>query len=191
VLTLNVALVAPAAKFTVDGADAPATLLVMVTLRPPLGAGPLSTTVPVAFAWPPTTEMGAIESLLMVTGLTVADAVLMVAPWVAVMVTGLEAVTGDVLTKNVALVAPGGTVTVLGTRNKLLSLVERLTPVPPVGAGPVSFTAPLADVPPRIDEGLTLTDDNATGDSATMTERVAPLNVAVSVTEVEVVTEPV
>ena len=48
-------------------------------------------------------------------GVTVRVAVLVDPAYVAVMVTEIDAVTAVVLTVNVALVAPAGTVTLLGT----------------------------------------------------------------------------
>jgi hypothetical protein len=62
VLTVNVALVAPAATVTLDGTLAAAVLLLnSVTSAPPDGAGPLSVTVP-AEEFPPVTLVGFSES---------------------------------------------------------------------------------------------------------------------------------
>src|SRR5260370_40259278 len=56
VLTVNVALVAPAAIVTLDGVLATFVLLLeSVTTAPPEGAAPLSVTVPVEECAPPTT----------------------------------------------------------------------------------------------------------------------------------------
>src|SRR5216683_889537 len=58
VLTVNVALVAPAATVTLDGTLAAAVLLLdSATTAPPDGAAPLSVTVPVE-EFPPTTLVG-------------------------------------------------------------------------------------------------------------------------------------
>jgi hypothetical protein len=62
VLTVNVALVAPAATVTLEGTLAAAVLLLeSVTCAPPAGADPLSVTVPVE-EFPPVTLVGFSES---------------------------------------------------------------------------------------------------------------------------------
>jgi len=59
VLTVNVALVAPAAIVTLDGVLAALVLLLeRVTVAPPAGAAALSVTVPVEDCTPPTTLVG-------------------------------------------------------------------------------------------------------------------------------------
>jgi hypothetical protein len=62
VLTVNVALVAPAVTVTLDGTLAAVVLLLeSVTCAPPAGAGPLRVTVP-AEEFPPVTLVGFSES---------------------------------------------------------------------------------------------------------------------------------
>jgi hypothetical protein len=58
VLTVNVALLAPAATVTLAGTVAVDVLLERETAMPPLGAGPLSVTVPVEVCAPPVTLVG-------------------------------------------------------------------------------------------------------------------------------------
>jgi hypothetical protein len=53
----------------------------------------------------------------------------------------------EVLTLKVALVAPAGTITLEGTLAAPL-LLESATCAPPAGAGPLSVTVPVEDVPP-------------------------------------------
>jgi hypothetical protein len=61
VLTVNVALVAPAGTGTVEGTLAAPLLLESATCAPPAGAGPLNVTVPVE-EFPPVTLLGFSES---------------------------------------------------------------------------------------------------------------------------------
>src|SRR6267143_267174 len=62
VLTVNVALVAPAATVTLGGAVAAVVLLLeSATVAPPVGAAPLSVTVPVE-EFPPVTVVGFSDS---------------------------------------------------------------------------------------------------------------------------------
>ena len=73
--------------------------------------------------------------------------------------------TAEVVTANVAVVAPAGTVTfpLAGTLAALLSLANVIT-APPVGAGLSSITVPLELLPPTTLVGFTLTEDKcATG----------------------------
>jgi len=80
VLTVNVALLAPAATVTLAGTVAvDVLLLVRVTAAPPAGAGPLSVTVPVEDCAPPVTVVGfsvSVESVGEACGATVSAAVL-------------------------------------------------------------------------------------------------------------------
>ena len=84
VLTTNVALVAPAAIVTLGGMLAAPLLLESATCAPPVGAAPLSVTVPVE-EFPPTTLVGFSESEERVgggggAGVTVSEAVLVAPP---------------------------------------------------------------------------------------------------------------
>ena len=147
VVTLKVAVVAPAATFTVAGTPALVELEVRATAIPPLGAGLPRVMLPVA-GDPPISDVGATLSAVTV-GATTVKVVLAVTPCkdpeiVAVVV--LE--TPTVLTINVAEVAPAGTVTFAGTV-ALVELELRTTMVPLVGAGPLSVTVPV-DVPPPV-----------------------------------------
>jgi hypothetical protein len=65
--------------------------------------------------------------------------------------------TGLVVIVNVAEVAPAATVTLDGACAVVVLLLDRETTAPPVGAGPVSLTVPVDEVPPITDAGLTVT----------------------------------
>jgi hypothetical protein len=58
VVTVNVCLLDPAATVTEEGTDAWGSLEDSCIVAPPDGAAALNCTVPVAFAFPPTTDVG-------------------------------------------------------------------------------------------------------------------------------------
>lgn len=134
---------------------------------PPPGAGPLNWTVPVDDV-PPGTEAGDTDRFVRVAGFTVKMAVTELPATVAVMVSGVEVATPDVVIVKGAELDPAATVTV-GGGAALGSLEERLTCTPPVGAGALRVTVPVDDVPPMTDVGLTVSLVGAGG----LTVRVA------------------
>ena len=69
-------------------------------------------------------------------------------PYVPVMVTGVFAVTADVVMVKLREVCPAGTVTVGGTWAADALLVESVTAAPPDGAGPLNVTVAGMLVPP-------------------------------------------
>jgi len=152
VLTVNVALLAPAATITLVGTVAAALLpLERETVAPPAGAGPLNVTVPVE-GDPPVTLVGfsvSEERVGRACGSTVSEAVLVTPAYDAEMVTGVDAVTALVLTVNVALLAPAAIVTLADTLAAPL-LLESSTCAPPVSAGPLSVTVPVEDCAPPV-----------------------------------------
>ena len=84
VLTVNVALVAPATTVTLEGTRAAPLLLESATVAPPAGAAPLSVTVPVE-EFPPVTLVGFSPSEARVgggggAGVTASEAVLVAPP---------------------------------------------------------------------------------------------------------------
>lgn len=78
----------------------------------------------------------------------------------AEMLTLVEMRTIDVLTVKVALVAPAGTVTLVGTEATERLLHDRITTEPPFGAGPLSFTVPVEvpSRPPTTVDGLSVSE---------------------------------
>ena len=152
------ALVAPAGMVMLLGTLARLELLRSCTTAPPAGAGPLRVTVPVAVL-PPQTEVGLIVSdwsLTLGEGLTVRVAVRETPPAEAVIVTLVALETTRVETVKFALVAPAGTVTLLGTVAIFVLLLLRLTTNPPDGAGAVRVTVPVLLLPPTTLVGFRL-----------------------------------
>ena len=92
-------------------------------------------------------------------GFTVRPAVRVVPPNEAVIVATVEVVTADVVTVNVRLVAPAGTVTLAGTVADA-ELSDSVTTAPPDGAAAVSVTVPVDELPPTTVVGLTDTADS-------------------------------
>ena len=82
------------------------------------------------------------------------EALLVIPPREAEMLTTIFRLTGTVITLNAAVVLPANTVTVEGTAALLGSLLDKLTTKPPVGAGAVSVTVPTELFPPRTLVGL-------------------------------------
>src|SRR6266566_3049120 len=76
----------------------------------------------------------------------------------AEIVAEVETRTMDVLTVKVALLAPAGTITLIGTLAAPL-LLESMTCTPPVGAAPLKVTVPVEDCSPPITlEGFSVTE---------------------------------
>ena len=96
-------------------------------------------------------------------GVTVSVAVLVMPPYEALMVTGVEVVTDLVVTVKVALVAPAATLTLAGTVAAAVLLLESVTTAPPEGAAPVSVTVPCEELPPVTLAGLSASVESVTG----------------------------
>jgi len=82
-------------------------------------------------------------------------------PNVALIVDEVEAVTALVLTANVAVVAPAGTVTLAGTVAAAVLLLDSDTKAPPLPAAALKATVPVDELPPATLVGLTDTDESA------------------------------
>ena len=88
----------------------------------------------------------------------------------AEIVTEVETRTTEVLTANVALVAPAGTNTLEGTPAAPL-LLESMTCAPPAGAGPLNVTAPVEDcAPPTTLVGFSVSETTGSGGGVTVSE---------------------
>jgi hypothetical protein len=105
VVTVNVAVVAPAATVTLAGTAAATLLLESVTVKPPDGAAEVSVTVPEDDV-PPTTVAGLKETLDRTGGLIVRVAVFVAAAAVAVIVAVVAVPTATVVVVKVADRAP-------------------------------------------------------------------------------------
>src|SRR5436309_6763353 len=90
------------------------------------------------------------------------------------MVTTVEEPTGVVLTVKVALVLPAGTVTLTGTVAAPVLLLDKLTTAPPLGAGALSVTVPVEELPPVTLDGLRLREESVGGVTAREAVGVAP-----------------
>src|SRR5437870_7832901 len=77
--------------------------------------------------------------------------------------TPVEEPTGVVFTVKVALVALPGTVTLAGTLATPELLLDRLTTAPPLGAGALSVTVPVEELPPVTLDGLRLSAESVGG----------------------------
>jgi len=154
VLTVSVAEFAPAATVTLAGVVAAVALEVMVTTIPPVGAGPLSVTVPEEL-FPPMTAVGDTFRPVIVGELIVRVAVAEEAPVVAVIVADVWEETADVEILKETDVAPADTVTLAGgVAPAALEVSE--TVKPPAGAGLPSANVPVDEAPPVTAVGETV-----------------------------------
>jgi len=173
VVTTNVADVLPAGTVTDGGTCAAAVLLLCrVTIAPPVGAAPLSVTVPVD-VFPPATEVGFTDRVDRLAALTV-SVVAWATPYVPKMLTVVFAPTGLVATLNVVVVAPAATVTLPGTCAAVVLSLASVTTAPPAGALPVSVTVPAELVPPRTLVGFRVTEASVGGVTIRAADWVAP-----------------
>lgn len=165
VFMVKVAVACPAGIVTVEpfGNVAAALPLVRLTTAPPVGAFPVSVTVPIELAAPPFTVVGLSVREKRIGGVTVNVPGTLPPLYVAVRVTVVDAATGEVVTVKAAEVAcPASTRTLAGTDAAELGL-ERLTTASPAGALPVSVTVPDDGTPPGTLGGLNVMTESAGG----------------------------
>jgi len=84
-----------------------------------------------------------------------------------------------VFTVNVALLNPARTVTLAGTVATEVLLLESATTAPPAGAGPLSVTVPVEELPPVVLDGFNISEVRAGGSTVIVAVCVAPPNAAV------------
>jgi hypothetical protein len=152
VVTLNVALVEPAKTVTSAGTVAVLEFELRATTSPPVGATPLSFTVPVVLA-PPTTLAG-----LMETAAKFGDRIVTLNVFAnplrdAVIVATLFFATADEVRVKVPFVVPLSIWSDAGTLAKV-SLDDNKTLCPGAPLIPVKLTVPASEVPPTADVGL-------------------------------------
>jgi hypothetical protein len=163
VVIVKVVLEFPAATVTLAGTEATDVLLLeRVTTVPPAGAGALRVTVPVDGV-PPLTLEGFRVNELAASVATVSDAVFVIVPFLAVIVTVALDASVDVVIVKVAVLAPAGTVTLAGTCAADVLLLESVTTKPPGGAAPVRVTVPVDDAGPTTEAGFRVRVDSAAG----------------------------
>jgi hypothetical protein len=146
-VTVKFAVVAFAATVTLTGTVAAAvSLLVSVTTAPSVGAGPFSVTVAFGFVKPPCTVVALNPSDFtpVAGGATVSVAFWLPPPVsVAEILDVAVAVSPSMLvTLNVVVLLPDGTVAVAGTVAAAVLLLAKVTVTPPVGA--VAFNVTVA-----------------------------------------------
>src|SRR3989442_2140735 len=97
-------------------------------------------------------------------GVIVSRAVLVRPPKLAEIVAEVDAVTDTVVTVNVALVAPAGTVTLPLTDTLATALLlDRVTSAPPVGAVALNVTVATEELPPTTLVGFSAKPDTVRG----------------------------
>lgn len=147
VVTVNPAEVAPVATVTLPGTPAAALLLLRLTFTLPVGAAPLRVTVPVTLPLP-RTEAGESDRLVSTAGFTVIVTLRVTPLKEAAMVTFCDVETPLVPMVKVALAAPAGTITLVGTPTTPGLLLLRAIVAPPDGAFALRATVPTAEAPP-------------------------------------------
>src|SRR5262245_10684746 len=154
VAIVNAAVVAPAGTVTEDGTLAWLALLPRTITAPPAGAGALSVTVPCVDVPPLMLVTGRVSDTSDADGGdTVNVALLVVAPYSAVITTSVGTDTEDVVMVNAALVAPAEIETDVGVVAADATLLDRTIRAPAVGAAGEIEIAPCADDPPTTLDG--------------------------------------
>jgi hypothetical protein len=175
VVTVNATDVAPEGTVTDVGTVAVVTLeLERKTKTPPAGAAAEIVTVPVE-GFPPTTVAGASARPVGRGAVAVSVALAEEVPTVAEMTVPTSFPTATVVAVNVAVEAAASTVTDAGIVTTAVADDDKVTTVPPTGAGPLRVTVPV-DVWPPVTTGALNATDRTTGEavSESTTVFVAP-----------------
>jgi len=153
----NVWLALPAATTTDAGTGiAPGSLLVKLTVSPPAGAIPVSSTVPVT-TWPRSTVVRLNDNPLTTAGFTVSVADVLLEPDVAVTTTLFAVATLVVAPVKLCEALPAGTTIPAGRVTEGSELLSE-TATPPAGAAGLILTLPLNPAPPVTEGGVSVTD---------------------------------
>ena len=107
-------------------------------------------------------------------GVTVRVALLTIDPLEAEIVTTVLVNVAFVSAVNFADLDPAATVTLLGTVTSAVLLLDRLTNIPPVGAGPLSTTVPVDELPPLTVLGAKVNEDKTGGFTVSVADTVFP-----------------
>jgi hypothetical protein len=148
VVTVKVTEVAFGATVTLDGTVADEDVLPNVTSAPPGGAGPFSVTVAVGFVKPPCTvvALSPTEATPDAGGITVRVTLWLPPPFNVAVIVAVPEAAAVVVTLKVAVVAWAGTVTLAGPLTPGI-LLDSATTAPPVTAGLLKVTVPVAVFP--------------------------------------------
>ena len=158
VVTVNVAVVAPTATVTDAGTVAVEVFELERKIgTPPVGAAGEIVTVPVALL-PPTTVVGASVTPVGRGAVVTSELLAVETPTVAVIVVPTSLPTATVVAVNVAVEAAADTVTDAGTVTTAVADDDKVTTVPPLGAGPLRVTVPIDACPPATTGALNPTD---------------------------------
>lgn len=162
VVTVNVAVVAPAATLTEAGVFATELEEASETTRPDGPAALPSVTVPVTDEVPPTTVVGETDIDVSTAGVMRSEGLNVALPRDAEITAVVFVETAEVVIVNVPVVAPPATVTLAGV-TALVELELKAIVRPPVGAAVFSDTVPVDELPPTTELGLRLKPVNAGG----------------------------
>jgi hypothetical protein len=188
VVTVKVAVVAPALTVTLAGTLADELLSERAISAPPAGAALVSVTVPVEEPPPVTVEGFSVTPESAAGSVIVRSDVFVTPPATALIVATVAVDTAVVVTVKVAVVAPALTVT-LGGRLADGLLLERATAIPPAGAAPVRVTVPVEELPPTTVVGFNEIPCSAElGDTVRAAVLVTPLKAALIVAVTALVT---